>query len=94
MAQYPHVVAETEIGVLRDSKHLEGVGVEAATVTAKTTFGKTPTTVQVYWEDVENSEGDMIPTLMVYIDGGPVDVMVTHIDELVYTFSADGLAQG
>jgi hypothetical protein len=49
--------------------------------------------VSVYWEDVENSEGDMIPTLMIYIEGKGVDVMITHHDELVYTYAYDWLAQ-
>jgi hypothetical protein len=58
---------------------------------AKTSFGGDSATVQVYWAEVENSEGDMIPTLMVYIDGqNNPNVMVTYIDEIVFTGGSSG----
>jgi hypothetical protein len=85
MAQYPHVASANDIRELN--------GTDAAFVVAKTSLGSTPSEVSVYWEDVENSEGDMIPTLMIYIEGKGVDVMITHHDELVYTYAYDWLAQ-
>lgn len=88
MVEYPHVAVESNISPL------DGKGPDAMTAKAVTSFGGNSASVEVYWAEVENSEGDLIPTLMVYIDGqNNPEVMVTYIDELVFTGGGDDWPQ-